>query len=209
MKKVVVFLSGVVFSIAVLGGIGYFLLKDNITMGGVPEDHSGSTEQRDLETSSFVTEIKEITAEEFLQWKAGVNKPTIINFWASWCKPCVEEIPFLKKYADQNNMDLVFISADRNNEKQRKILTKQMQRLEMASSFLIKETSSTDLMNKNAVKNFTQEAGLQFEGGIPFFVILNEKSEIVSEFLGFMKEEAYHDFFNKNIKDQLESLKDK
>ncbi|TDS58208.1 TlpA family protein disulfide reductase [Myroides indicus] len=202
MKKVIVFLCGAFSSIIVLGVIGYFMLKDNVTMGDTP-DNEEKTEQYDSETVHFKTNIEELTAEEFLKWKQKINKPTIVNFWASWCKPCIEEIPALKKYAEQNNMDLVFISADRNNEKQKKILTKQMQRLKVASSFLIKESSGTDLMNKDAVKNFTKKTGLQFEGGIPFFVILNEKGEIVSEFLGFNKEEAYQNFFDQNIKRQL------
>ena len=40
----------------------------------------------------------------------------VINFWATFCKPCVEEIPYListsKKYAKDNNIQLLLVSLD-------------------------------------------------------------------------------------------------
>ncbi|WP_051271070.1 TlpA family protein disulfide reductase [Shimazuella kribbensis] len=39
------------------------------------------------------------------------GKPSIINFWASWCDPCKREMPYLetayKKYKDQINFHMV------------------------------------------------------------------------------------------------------
>jgi thiol-disulfide isomerase/thioredoxin len=29
----------------------------------------------------------------------NVNKPTIFNFWATFCKPCIEELPYFQKLA--------------------------------------------------------------------------------------------------------------
>ena len=43
------------------------------------------------------------------------NKTYIINFWATWCKPCIEEMPsFEKTYAEQqaNGVELVLVSLD-------------------------------------------------------------------------------------------------
>ncbi len=39
----------------------------------------------------------------------------LINFWASWCRPCVQEIPLLKKLAADHNDELIVlgIAADR------------------------------------------------------------------------------------------------
>ncbi|MCP1996196.1 TlpA family protein disulfide reductase [Flavobacterium sp. HSC-61S13] len=41
----------------------------------------------------------------------------VVNFWATWCKPCIEELPdFMavnKKYQDQKNFKMVLVSLDR------------------------------------------------------------------------------------------------
>lgn len=39
----------------------------------------------------------------------------LYNFWATWCKPCVEELPHFKRLADQYNQGpykVVFVSLD-------------------------------------------------------------------------------------------------
>jgi thiol-disulfide isomerase/thioredoxin len=44
------------------------------------------------------------------------DKIVIINFWASWCSPCIEEIPSLIKLVEKYNGDvvLVAVSTDTN-----------------------------------------------------------------------------------------------
>ena len=56
---------------------------------------------------------------------AGKNQYTLIDFWASWCKPCRQEIPNLRKlyekYSDKN-FHILSISIDENDEAWRKAL---------------------------------------------------------------------------------------
>ncbi|MCK0161934.1 TlpA family protein disulfide reductase [Allomuricauda sp. F6463D] len=42
----------------------------------------------------------------------------IINFWATWCQPCIEEMPYFEKvYKEQkhNNVELVLVNLDMPN----------------------------------------------------------------------------------------------
>jgi len=51
---------------------------------------------------------KDVLIEKFLQ------KPLLINYWATWCKPCKKEFPyfneFIKKY--KNEINVVMISDE-------------------------------------------------------------------------------------------------
>lgn len=51
--------------------------------------------------------------------KDKLTKLTVIDLWATWCKPCIEETPYLeeikKKYGDK--IDVFFISLDQDKEK--------------------------------------------------------------------------------------------
>ena len=40
----------------------------------------------------------------------------VVNFWATWCKPCIEELPYFmaiqKKYANNPHFKLILVSLD-------------------------------------------------------------------------------------------------
>jgi thiol-disulfide isomerase/thioredoxin len=62
-------------------------------------------------------------AQEIPKWKIdklesfinSTEKPTIVSFWATFCKPCIEEIPYfeklVKKYEAQD-VQLLLVSLD-------------------------------------------------------------------------------------------------
>jgi len=39
-----------------------------------------------------------------------------VNVWATWCHPCVEEVPRLLTWRKQLDVDLVFVSADTSDQ---------------------------------------------------------------------------------------------
>jgi thiol-disulfide isomerase/thioredoxin len=36
------------------------------------------------------------------QFKSLRGKPVVLNFWATWCPPCVDELPLLERFYRQN-----------------------------------------------------------------------------------------------------------
>ena len=63
------------------------------------------------------------SAQSTPKWKIGElenyirqsTKPVIVNFWATFCKPCIEEIPYfqklVKKY-EKEGIELLLVSLD-------------------------------------------------------------------------------------------------
>jgi thiol-disulfide isomerase/thioredoxin len=44
---------------------------------------------------------------------AATGRFRVVNFWATWCQPCLREIPELEAFADaHSDVDLVFVSLD-------------------------------------------------------------------------------------------------
>jgi thiol-disulfide isomerase/thioredoxin len=56
---------------------------------------------------------KEVTLANFS------GKPTIVHFWATWCEPCVGEMPELEKFCHQygDKMNIVVVAMDQTGGK--------------------------------------------------------------------------------------------
>ena len=47
------------------------------------------------------------------------NKVTVINFWATWCPPCREEMPELNKFAAENSDKVIFVAVNIQEDKRK------------------------------------------------------------------------------------------
>lgn len=46
---------------------------------------------------------------------------TVVNFWATWCKPCIKELPYFEQVStnyDDREVDVILVSLDFPNQKE-------------------------------------------------------------------------------------------
>lgn len=117
-----------------------------------------------------------IKADQIGLWKnADTDTVYVLNFWATWCAPCIEEIPSFEKlnkaYADKK-VKVVLISTDfkRNVESNVKPFVKKQQ-LESQVVFM-------DEPNPN---NYINAVDSSWSGAIPATLIW-AKQKNVSQF---------------------------
>jgi thiol-disulfide isomerase/thioredoxin len=90
----------------------------------------------------------------------------VLNFWASWCTPCMSEIPELKELAASSNAKVVGIALDENG---------------MAS---VKPFVEAHQINYTVAIG-TQELFQEFNGvGIPYTLVLDPSQNIVKIYRG-------------------------
>jgi peroxiredoxin len=69
----------------------------------------------------------EVTANDGKKYsvKDFHGKVLVLNFWASWCKPCVDEMPSLNRFAQDmkgQGVTVLGISVDHDEEKYKKFV---------------------------------------------------------------------------------------
>ncbi|NMH87896.1 TlpA disulfide reductase family protein [Flavivirga algicola] len=67
-----------------------------------------------IDPNDIVLEVYDYKGfEKFLKKKD--DKIYVINFWATWCKPCVKELPYFEKLNEQysdKNVEVILVSLD-------------------------------------------------------------------------------------------------
>lgn len=118
------------------------------------------------------------------------NDYTLINFWASWCAPCVIEFPELVRFVLNNDdFNLVFVSNDANRQDIQKFLAS------------IPEDIKTALQNNGRIfmlwdqdRTITRDVFQTYK--LPETYLMNRDQKLVAKMNGVLSASSY-DFLDK------------
>jgi thiol-disulfide isomerase/thioredoxin len=107
-----------------------------------------------------------------LAMQAFRGKPLVLNFWATWCPPCVEEMPLLDAFSRQNaakNIQVVGLAIDQPSS---------------VRAFLLRTHVSYPVGLAGLGGTELSKALGNESGGLPFTVVIGADGEVVQRRMG-------------------------
>ncbi|MGQ0737460.1 MAG: TlpA disulfide reductase family protein [Bacteroidota bacterium] len=138
-------------------------------------------------TSVKITDVEKIITES--------KSPLIINMWATWCQPCIEEIPYFIKEVDKHNasvkspfdsIHLLLVSLDFKEAFPADI-----------SSFAKKRKFTAPIvwLDETNADYFCPKIDPKWSGAIPATLFVNQKSG----YRKFFEEKLSHEELKREI----------
>jgi len=131
---------------------------------------------RKLEEAKIDTEpvtVQEASAADLKKLRAnGTGKVLLVNFWATWCGPCLHEMPDLQdtwRMYRNRDFDLVTVAANMPDEKEG--VLKALMKLHASTRNLIFGSTDTDAMQS--------AFDPAWQAGVPYTVVLSPEGKIV------------------------------
>ncbi|RZI41684.1 TlpA family protein disulfide reductase [Herbaspirillum sp. HC18] len=110
--------------------------------------------------------------QQLAQWK---DKALVVNFWATWCTPCVDEMPELSALQQEigsKNVQILGIGIDSPSN-----IAEFAQKYKITYPLYVGGMSGTEL---------SRELGNQ-AGGLPFTVLIGRDGQVKKTYLGRLK----------------------
>jgi len=153
--------NGLIALVAVLALVVGFVLQQ---LGGSDNQSKSTPVQLDFSFPDMKGQLQSIT-----QWQ---GKILVINFWATWCPPCLKEIPeFIQWQQEFQSQQVQFIGIALDDQQ---AVADYLQTVELDYPVLIAGDTGTELAKRlgNIINT------------LPFTVIVNQQGQIVHRQLG-------------------------
>jgi thiol-disulfide isomerase/thioredoxin len=143
---------------------------------GLVSCKNDTSEKKDAKVtiSENVQEVTSVKTYNYNQLKPLLekedNKTYVINFWATWCAPCVKELPYFEKinevYEDKN-VEVILVSLDFPKQVDKKLIPFINKKNLQSEVILLDDT------NENVWINAIDES---WSGAIPATLIYNKEN---------------------------------
>lgn len=99
--------------------------------------------------------------------KPAKTSPTLINFWATWCVPCMEEMPILlelHRSEDYKDINFVFVNMDFEKDIETKV-----------REYITKENifAQTAVLDAPKPNTWIDKVNEDWSGAMPFTMVTN------------------------------------
>ena len=108
------------------------------------------------------------TEQALSQWQ---GRPLVVNFWATWCAPCVDEMPELDALQAELKDSAQFIGIGIDSAANMKRF---VEKVAVRYPLLVAGNVGTEL---------ARELG-NTSGGLPFTVVIDEKGALIHQYAG-------------------------
>lgn len=166
LKKILSNVGYLAIMLALGFAIYYYVLSPNGALNKTSTDYSKLSTQ-----ALFAGNLSnpDGVSQDFNQYK---GKIIVLNFWATWCPPCREEMPELSElYTEYKNKNVVVLGVA-------------VDELTLVKEFAVASPVSYPLF---AAENEGMELGSNLgndKGVLPYTVIINHNGEIVDTYFG-------------------------
>lgn len=139
----------------------------------------------------FATSLPDIEGENqaISQWRGNV---LVVNFWATWCAPCQEEIPeFIEMQETYGDQGLLFIGIAIDREE---MVVAFSEDFGINYPVLIESPGAASLL----------EATGNPQAALPYTLVISRNGEIVETFLGRVHQEKLEKVFKPLLQEKSE-----
>lgn len=153
-------------------------------------------EDAELERKPVTLELASAAQLEALSRNAGTGKLLLVNIWATWCGPCVQEFPKLQtllRMYGQRPIDIVTLSI--NNPDEKSMVLGFLQKLHAYNRNL--------LFNGNDAADAVKAFGTDWAGGAPYTVLIGTNGEVLYKMQGQFNVMELRRVILKNVADDL------
>lgn len=130
-----------------------------------------------LAFTSICPAQKVVVYEKFDDFEKAIIKEDenvyVINFWATWCAPCVKELPhFEKLHINNKNLKVILVSIDSRKDLEKKLLPFIQRK---------KITAEVVMLSDIDYNTWLPKIDQSWSGSIPATVIIKGKHRLFAE----------------------------
>lgn len=97
------------------------------------------------------------------------DKIRVINFWATWCAPCIKELPLFEKlHAERADVKVTLVSMDLDLDPNPEKVYKFLDRKKLQSEVL--------LLNEQNANSWIGKIDKNWSGALPATIVINQKT---------------------------------